>query len=75
MIAWILFFRTAEIGYLFILLSKTMTELLIAHTGHLKVEKKFTLASVLLSHFYGLVLIYMLIFGLANKTSWKGRQI
>jgi poly-beta-1,6-N-acetyl-D-glucosamine synthase len=75
MVAWILFFRTAEIGYLFILLSKTMTELLIAHTGHLKVEKKFTLASVLLSHFYGLVLIYMLIFGLANKTSWKGRQI
>jgi poly-beta-1,6-N-acetyl-D-glucosamine synthase len=75
MIAWVLFFNTAEIGYLCILLSKTITELLIAHTGHLKLEKKFTLASVLLSHFYSLVLIYMLIFGLVNKTSWKGRQI
>jgi poly-beta-1,6-N-acetyl-D-glucosamine synthase len=73
--AWILFFNTLEIGYLYALIVKTITELLIAHTGHLKVEKKFTLASVLLSHFYSMVLIYMLIFGLVNKTSWKGRQI
>jgi poly-beta-1,6-N-acetyl-D-glucosamine synthase len=72
---WILFVKTAEIGYLYVLLTKTVTEWLIAHTGYLKTEKKFTLASVLLSHFYGLVLIYMLIFGLVNKTSWKGRQI
>jgi poly-beta-1,6-N-acetyl-D-glucosamine synthase len=74
-ISWALYIHTLEIGYLYVLLVKTITELFIAHTGYLKLEKKFTLASLLFSHFYSLVLIYMLIFGLTNKTTWKGRQI
>jgi poly-beta-1,6-N-acetyl-D-glucosamine synthase len=61
--------------YLFPLILKSITELYVAYTGEMKLEKKFTFASVLFSQFYGLILIYMLIFGSLNKTRWKGRTL
>jgi poly-beta-1,6-N-acetyl-D-glucosamine synthase len=72
---WLLLLISFRWEYLYIIIMKTAVELLVGFTGHLKMEKKFTIASVLLSQFYGLVLIYMLIFGITNTTKWKDRTL
>ncbi len=75
LVNWALIILAFRWEYLYIIIIKTVIELLVGFTGHLKMEKKFTIASVLLSQFYGLVLIYMLIFGIANTTKWKDRTL
>jgi hypothetical protein len=75
LVNWALIILAFRWEYLYIIIIKTVVELLVGFTGHLKMEKKFTIASVLLSQFYGLVLIYMLIFGIANTTKWKDRTL
>ncbi len=66
---------TQQWVFLFLFGLKVLTELIIGFTGHLRLEKKFTAAGVLISSFYSLVLIYMLIFSFRKKTTWKGRTL
>jgi poly-beta-1,6-N-acetyl-D-glucosamine synthase len=74
-LAWFMFGFTLQQNYLYLILFKTLIELLVGFTGPLKMEKKFTLSSVLLSQFYGAILIYMLIFGIVNTIKWKDRTL
>jgi poly-beta-1,6-N-acetyl-D-glucosamine synthase len=71
----LLYCVTQQLIFLYFLGLKIIIELVIGFTGQLKLEKKFTAAGVLISSFYSLVLIYMLIFSFRKTTTWKGRTL
>jgi poly-beta-1,6-N-acetyl-D-glucosamine synthase len=64
-----------QVIWLIPLVIKTLVESIIGFTGKHALKKKFTLGSVLISQIYGLLFIYMLIFGFAYKNLWKNRII
>ncbi len=75
LISLVVFCFTQQLPLLYIFIFKVSIEWIIGFTGQLKLEKKFTAAGVLISTFYSIVLIYMLIFGFLKQTTWKDRTL